>query len=139
MEGTEVRGILAKNIKFYRENRLWSQADLASFSEISVPFLSEIERGNKWPFPDTLAKIANALDVQIHDLFREGETPSNKEADFTNMVINEIFTAQKTAADNVIKKYLLGGGKLYNDTPKTKYREVAADSGTPNTLRKSKK
>jgi transcriptional regulator with XRE-family HTH domain len=107
MKGTEVRGVLAKNIKFYRENRLWSQADLASYSDISVPFLSEIERGNKWPFPDTLAKIANALNVQIHDLFREGKTPSNKEADFTNMVIKEIFIAQKAAAGNVIKKYSL--------------------------------
>jgi len=115
MEGTEVRGVLAKNIKFYRENRLWSQADLASYSEISVPFLSEIERGNKWPFPDTLAKIANALDVEVHDLFREGGTPSNKEADFTNTVINEIFIAQKVAADNVVRKYLPGGDK---GTPK---------------------
>jgi len=139
MVGTEVRGILAKNIKFYRENRLWSQADLASYSEISVPFLSEIERGNKWPFPDTLAKIANALDVQVHDLFREGETQSNKEADFTNMVIKEIFIAQKVAADNVVKNYLLGDGKLYEGTQRTEYRELAADSGIPNILRKSKK
>jgi len=107
MEGTEVRGVLAKNIKFYRENRLWSQADLASYSEISVPFLSEIERGNKWPFPDTLARIANALNLRVHDLFREGEPPSKKEADFTNMVINEILIAQKAAADNVVKKYIL--------------------------------
>jgi transcriptional regulator with XRE-family HTH domain len=106
MKGTEIRGILAKNIKFFRENRLWSQADLASYSEISVPFLSEIERGNKWPFPDTLAKIANALNVKVHDLFREGETPSNKEADFTNMVIKEVLIAQKAAADNVVKNYL---------------------------------
>jgi len=139
MEGTEVRGILAKNIKFYRENRLWSQADLASNSEISVPFLSEIERGNKWPFPDTLAKIANALDVQIHDLFREGKTQTNKESDFTNMVIKEIFIAQKMAADNVVKNYLLGGGRLYEGMPKTEYREIAADSGTPNILRKPQK
>jgi transcriptional regulator with XRE-family HTH domain len=139
MEGTEVRGILAKNIKFYRENRLWSQADLASFSEISVPFLSEIERGNKWPFPDTLAKIANALDVQIHDLFREGKIQSNRESDFTNMVIKEIFIAQKMAADNVVKNYLLGGGRLYEGMPKTEYHEIVTDSGTPNIVRKPKK
>jgi transcriptional regulator with XRE-family HTH domain len=136
MEGTEVRGVLAKNIKFYRENRLWSQADLASYSEISVPFLSEIERGNKWPFPDTLAKIANALDVEVHDLFRESDTPSNKEADFTNMVIKEIFIAQKTAADNVVRKYMLGGEK---GAPKTEYRGIAAENGKPYILRKTKK
>jgi transcriptional regulator with XRE-family HTH domain len=139
MKGTEVRGVLAKNIKFYRENRLWSQADLASYSEISVPFLSEIERGNKWPFPDTLAKIANALDVQVHDLFREGEPRSNKETDFTNMVIKEIFIAQKVAADNVVKNYLLGSDRLYEGTPKIEYHGLAADSGNPPILRGTKK
>jgi len=74
--------------------------------------------------------------VKIHDLFREGDTPSNKEADFTNMVINEIFIAQKTAADNVVKKYLPSGNRLYESTPKTEYRGLAAE---PHTLRKPKK
>jgi len=139
MKGTEVRGVLAKNIKFYRENRLWSQADLASYSEISIPFLSEIERGNKWPFPDTLARIANALNVQIHDLFRESETPSNKEADFTNMVIKEIFIAQKVAADNVVKNYLFDSGRLHEGSLKVEYRGLAAENDISYILQDTKK
>jgi len=105
MDGAEIRGILARNIKTCREHRLWSQADLAEHSDISIPFLSEIERGNKWPFPDTLGKIANALDVQIHELFWESRTLP-KERDFTNIVVKEMLIAQKVAADTVIKKYL---------------------------------
>jgi len=106
MDGTEIRGILAKNIRTCRENRLWSQAELAEYSDISIPFLSEIERGNKWPFPDTLGKIAKALNVHIHELFWEGKTLSAKERDFTNLVVKEMLIAQKVAADGVIKKYL---------------------------------
>ena len=106
MDGTEIRGILARNIKSCREHRLWSQAELAEYSDISIPFLSEIERGNKWPFPDTLGKIAKALNVQIHELFWEKRTLYNKERDFTNLVIKEILIAQKVAADSVINKYL---------------------------------
>ena len=106
MNGTEIRGILARNIKTCREHRLWSQAELAEYSDISIPFLSEIERGNKWPFPDTLGKIAKALNVQIHELFWEKRTLYNKERDFTNLVIKEILIAQKVAADSVINKYL---------------------------------
>jgi transcriptional regulator with XRE-family HTH domain len=105
VNGSEIRGILAQNIKSFREHRLWSQADLAANSDISIPFLSEIERGNKWPFPDTLARIAKALNVKTHELFRE-KTPSNKERDFTAMVVKEMLTAQKAAADGVSKKYL---------------------------------
>jgi len=105
MDGTEIRGILARNIKTCREHRLWSQAELAEYSDISIPFLSEIERGNKWPFPDTLGKIANALNVQIYELFWERKTMP-KEHDFTNIVVKEMLVAQKVAAESVIKKYL---------------------------------
>ena len=106
MDGTQIRQILAKNIKSFREHRLLSQADLAADSEISIPFLSEIERGNKWPFPDTLAKIAKALSVQVHELFHE-KNPSKKDRDFTVTVINEMLAAQKAASDKISKQYLV--------------------------------
>jgi len=106
MNGTEIRRILAKNIKTCREHRLWSQADLAEYSDISIPFLSEIERGNKWPFPDTLGRIVQALNVQIHDLFWERMPLSDKERNFATIIINEMLVAQKAASDSVIAKYL---------------------------------
>ena len=105
MDGTEIRKTLARNIKSSREHRLWSQADLAANSGISIPFLSEIERGNKWPFPDTLGRIAKALNVHVRELFRE-ETPSYEDRDFTVMVFREMLAAQKAAVDCVSKQYL---------------------------------
>jgi len=104
MDGSKIRGILAQNIKTFREHRSLSQADLAANSKISIPFLSEIERGNKWPFPDTLSRIAKALNVQIYELFREN-TPNRNDRDFTTTVINEILAAQKAASNKVINKY----------------------------------
>jgi len=105
VDGTEIRKILARNIKSFREHRLWSQADLAENSNISIPFLSEIERGNKWPFPDTLGKIAKALNIQVCELFR-GETPSDEDRGFAAMVVKEMLAAQKAAVDSVSKQYL---------------------------------
>ena len=105
VNGNKIRQVLGKNIKAFREHRNWSQADLAAYSEISIPFLSEIERGNKWPFPDTLAKIAKALNIKIHELFWE-KTKTSDENDFADMVVKEVLIAQKKATDNVCKKYL---------------------------------
>jgi len=105
MDGTEIRKTLARNIKSFREHRLWSQADLAENSDISIPFLSEIERGNKWPFPDTLGRIAKALNVQVRELFRE-ETLSGEDRDFAATVVKEMLAAQKAAADCVRRQYL---------------------------------
>jgi transcriptional regulator with XRE-family HTH domain len=105
VDGAKIRKILAQNIKSFREHRLWSQAELAENSNISIPFLSEIERGNKWPYPDTLGRIAKALNVQAHELFWEN-SPSDKEREFTAMVVKELLSAQKAAADKISKQYL---------------------------------
>ena len=75
MTGTDLRRILSKNIKSLRGQRSLSQIELAEKADISIPFLSNIERQNKWPHPDTLAKLAKALDVEVHMLFLE-KTPS---------------------------------------------------------------
>ena len=59
MDGLDVRNTLSLNVKKLRENRRLSQADLAFDAGISIPFLSDIERGNKWPSPDTLGKTGD--------------------------------------------------------------------------------
>ena len=68
MKGKEVRAALAKNIKALRSRRNWSQADLAEKSELSIVYLSDIERGNKWPYLDTLVKLAEAFKIEVYEL-----------------------------------------------------------------------
>jgi transcriptional regulator with XRE-family HTH domain len=69
MTGADLRQILSKNIKLLRKQCSLSQIELAEKADISIPFLSNIERGNKWPHPDTLTKIAEALGVEVYALF----------------------------------------------------------------------
>jgi transcriptional regulator with XRE-family HTH domain len=71
MNGTDLRQILSKNIKLLRSQKSLSQIELAEKADISIPFLSNIERSNKWPHPDTLTKIAAALEVEVYELFQE--------------------------------------------------------------------
>jgi len=75
MTGADLRQILSKNIKSLRSQRSLSQIELAEKADISIPFLSNIERANKWPHPDTLVKIAQALDVEVSILFQEKTPP----------------------------------------------------------------
>jgi transcriptional regulator with XRE-family HTH domain len=78
MGGNELRGILAANIKLYRGRRNWSQADLSEKSGLSIVYLSDIERGNKWPYLDTLVKLAEALEVNAFELLKpEDSLPEN--------------------------------------------------------------
>jgi transcriptional regulator with XRE-family HTH domain len=71
MNGADLRRILSKNLKLLRSQRSLSQIELAEKADISIPFLSNIERSNKWPYPDTLVKLAQALDVEVFMLFQE--------------------------------------------------------------------
>jgi transcriptional regulator with XRE-family HTH domain len=77
MGGKELRALLSMNLKLLRNRRGWSQATLAGNSGISIPFLSDIERGNKWPYPETLTNLAKALDIEVFELFKRKEPIEN--------------------------------------------------------------
>ena len=76
LNGQELRIILGKGIRFYRQQREFSQAVLAEKANISVTFLSNIERGLKYPTSDTLSAISNVLGVEVYELFRHDHSPA---------------------------------------------------------------
>ena len=105
MNGNEVRQILAKNIKRLRENRAISQEELAFNAGISIPFLSDIERGNKWPSPETVAKIATALEIEVFELFCPNLMKNADSSAFISKLVKEISVSQNTALKNLCKQY----------------------------------
>ena len=69
MEEKELRAVFAENIKKFRNRRGWNQLLLAEKLDISSNFLSEIETGKGWVSPLTLVKLANALEIEVFELF----------------------------------------------------------------------
>jgi transcriptional regulator with XRE-family HTH domain len=76
LNGQDVRALLGRRIQFYRKQRQLSQATLAEKADISITFLSKIERGIRYPTSETLSGIANGLEVDLGDLFRQNEMPT---------------------------------------------------------------
>ena len=76
MDGHEIKAALGKNIKFLRSQRKITQALLAEKADISITFLSTIERGLKYPKPAVLAKISESLGVEVYELFRINSEPN---------------------------------------------------------------
>jgi len=104
MEEKQLKGILGENIKFFRLRRQFSQADLAEKANISVTFLSNIERGNNYPQAGTLCNIANALGIEVWELFKKDNTFNEQIAIIDR--ISEDFTKHVTIAlETVHKKY----------------------------------
>jgi transcriptional regulator with XRE-family HTH domain len=105
MNGLEIKAILGKNIKFYRFRRHYSQADLAEKANISITFLSNIERGIKFPKPDILSQIAESLEVKVYELFITDIIPDNNK-DHIISLSEDITIKINQALEEVFKQYL---------------------------------
>jgi len=105
MEGKDLRAILSGNIRLYRNHHGLSQADLAEKADISIPFLSSIERGIKWPYPDTLVRIAKALKVEEFELFRKNKMPIDDTAAFIDRLVSDIKESVTESIENTYHRY----------------------------------
>jgi transcriptional regulator with XRE-family HTH domain len=102
ISGKDVRALLGGRIQFYRKKRLLSQAALAERANISITFLSNIERGIKYPTSETLSGIANGLGVEVCALFQQDEISGQQrnlldrfKIDITQNVLKTLETVYK--------------------------------------------
>jgi transcriptional regulator with XRE-family HTH domain len=65
------RAILAKNVRKYRQQRELTQEQLAFEAEIDLTYMGGIERGKRNPSLLVMARIADALGVQLPKLLSE--------------------------------------------------------------------
>jgi len=70
----ECRTLLSRNIKRFRNRIGLSQLHLALELGISTTFLSDIETGKKWVSAQTLTQIAQALKIEVFELFKPEQT-----------------------------------------------------------------
>ena len=105
MDGKDLRLILSNNIKLYRRNHGWSQADLAEKADISITFLSSIERCVKWPYPDTLVKIAKALKIEEFELFRHNKAIIDDASTLIDRLVTDISVSVKDSIEKTYHRY----------------------------------
>jgi len=66
---TNLREILAHNLKKKRQNCGFSQAKLAEMVNVSTHHIATIETARNYPTLDLIERMANALDIEIYELF----------------------------------------------------------------------
>jgi len=105
MDGKKLRAILSNSIKHFRDKHGFSQADLAEKAEISINYLSSIERGVKWPYPDTLMKIAKALKIEEFELFRQNKTITDDTSLLINRLVEDISISVQESIEKTHRRY----------------------------------
>lgn len=73
---TNLYYVIGANIKYYREQANLTQVQLAEQAKISISYLSKIEASgcNKSLSISVLNQIANVLNVEINEFFKEVKT-----------------------------------------------------------------
>ena len=105
MDGKTIKAILGKNVKFIRTQKGLTQAILAEKADISVIFLSSIERGTKYPKADILGRIAKVLEVEAFELFKGDLVPYDNKKLVTRLS-KDVKAKLNTALDDIFKQYL---------------------------------
>ena len=61
---------LGMRIRYLREQKKMTLEDLSFESNVNKNYLSDLERGNRNPTVKILARIAEALEVTLEELFK---------------------------------------------------------------------
>jgi transcriptional regulator with XRE-family HTH domain len=73
---TNIRAVIAENLKKYRQARGWSQAILAEKAKTSTHYIGMLETMNKFPSSEMVHKLAEALDIDPTELFAKDLDPA---------------------------------------------------------------
>lgn len=86
---SDIKKLLGKRIKYYRELRGLTQENLAEKLEINTRSLSFIECGINFVTADTLDKLCKSLDVtpkQLFDFNYSDKTPDNLKSELNRLI-----------------------------------------------------
>jgi len=76
MKTLNIRDILALNLKENRKKSGFTQEKLAEKAGISAHYLAMVEVSKKFPTPEMLDRIAQALEIETYQLFDVSGTPA---------------------------------------------------------------
>ena len=114
MDEESLRSLLSQNIRKFRQRKGLSQAKLAEKMEISTNYLSDIERKRGWVSPFSLVKLANALDIDVFELFKPQEFVSLDIKSTLNQCLDDFSTSLRISFDKSIQDSLKKIKKTYN-------------------------
>jgi transcriptional regulator with XRE-family HTH domain len=101
---TNLREILAHNLKKKRQNCGFSQAKLAEMVNVSTHHIATIETARNYPTLDLVERMANVLDIEIYELFINPLSPPEEMERLYQVVAQNIEQVVAEAVGKAIKE-----------------------------------
>ena len=109
---TNIRDVLAANLKQFRQARGWSQAYLAEKTETSTNYIGMLENSVKFPSSEMVQRLAYALEIDPTDLFSKEIDPISTMKMYQKAALEDI----QVLLDQLINEKI---HRLEEKTPKT--------------------
>jgi transcriptional regulator with XRE-family HTH domain len=87
---TNIRDVLANNLKQFRQARGWSQAYLAEKVNISTNYIGLLENTVKFPSSKMIQKLACALEIDPTELFSKGIDPISSMKQYQKAALEDV-------------------------------------------------
>jgi transcriptional regulator with XRE-family HTH domain len=101
-EMINLREILAHNLKKNRKNCGFSQAKLAEMVNVSTHHIATIETARNYPTLDLVERMANALNIEIYELFISPLSPPEEMERLYQTVAKNIEQVVGNAVEKVL-------------------------------------
>ena len=98
----DIREILAANIKETRRKKGLTQEKLAEKANMSLHYLAILELARRFPSGEMLERLAEALEVEPHELFTVAPSPQNELEQLRREIKNDIKNAFGERLEQVI-------------------------------------
>jgi len=100
---TNIRDVLAANLKKFRQARGWSQAFLAEKTETSTNYIGMLENSNKFPSSEMIHKLSHALGIDPTELFYKAIDPVNTMKNYQKAALEDIQEILNNTINDKIK------------------------------------
>jgi len=103
---SEIRTILAKNLKEQRKRLGLSQEKFAEISGLSIQTINDIEGGRKWVSDKTMTKLSLTLNIECYQLLLPKlQTQNKKELNSTQQLWRLMKKLKKNVDSQIINHF----------------------------------
>ena len=97
-----IREIFAKNLRENRRKCGFSQEKLAENAGITTQYLAMMEIARKFPSPNVLENLAEAMNIKVYELFLIDHSPRDELELLRKEIIREMKQTFKVSLENAL-------------------------------------
>ena len=108
IKGVNIRALFSRNLRQLRTNANLSQVSLAHEANLAPNFINDIENGKKWVSPETIGKLAAALNAEPYQFFLSDSIWDDRGAELFSLYLNDFEDSMRKSLKQYRNRFIGG-------------------------------